>query len=211
MSPSRQRYVDRARQAMRQAILQAVEDLVRDRGWEATRMADVAGLAQVSRQTIYQLYGSRDELAQAYVLHETEQFLTSVADAVRGRADDPYAAIEAGLHAFLTGAADNVMVKAILQRPAGDELLPLITTHALPVIQVAEEVLTGVINELWPQIHTADARLFAASVVRLAISHVTTPTSDPETTVKDITRLLTPFVSQALNPRDRTRGPAVPQ
>jgi AcrR family transcriptional regulator len=184
---------------MRESVLQAVEDLIRDRGWESTRMADVAGLAGVSRQTVYQLYGSREELAQAYVLRETDRFLGSVTDAVRGRADDPLAAIEAGLHVFLTGAADNVMVKAILQGHAGHELLPLITTQALPVIHVAEELLAGVIAELWPQIHTDDARLFAASIVRLAISHITTPTSDPETTVKDITRLLTPFVSQALD------------
>jgi AcrR family transcriptional regulator len=185
---------------MREAVLQAVEDLVRDRGWEATRMVDVAGLAGVSRQTIYQLYGSREELAQAYVLRETDRFLGSVADAVRGRADDPLAAIEAGLSAFVTGAADNVMIKAILQGHPGNELLPLITTQALPVIRAAEELLTGVIGELWPQIRTDDARLFAASIVRLAISHITAPTSDPETTVKDISRLLTPFVVQALTP-----------
>ncbi|WP_173073678.1 TetR/AcrR family transcriptional regulator [Phytohabitans rumicis] len=192
--------MERSRDAMRAAILQAVEDLVRDRGWEATRMADVAVRAGVSRQTLYQLYGSREALAQAYVLRETEQFLESVLDAVRGRADDPFAAIEAGLDAFLTGAADNVMVKAILQGPTGNELLPLVTTQALPVIQVAEELLTGVIGELWPQFLADDARLFAGSVVRLAISHVTTPTSSPETSVKDISRLLIPFVSYALGP-----------
>jgi AcrR family transcriptional regulator len=184
---------------MRTAILQAVEDLIRDRGWAATRMADVAAAAGVSRQTLYQLYGSRETLAQAYVLRETEQFLGSVLDAVRARADDPYAAIEAGLDAFLTGAGDNVMVKAVLQGPAGNELLPLVTTQALPVIQVAEELLTAVIAELWPRFQADDARLFAGSVVRLAISHITTPTSSPETSVRDIARLLTPFVSLALN------------
>jgi AcrR family transcriptional regulator len=183
---------------MRAAVLQAVEDLVRDRGWEATRMADVAGLAGVSRQTLYQLYGSREALAQAYVLRETERFLASVLDAVRGRAGDPFAAMEAGLEAFLTGAADNVMVKAVLQGPAGNELLPLVTTQALPVIEIAEEMLTGVITELWPRFREDDARLFAGSIVRLAITHVTTPTAGPETTAREITRLLTPFVSQAL-------------
>jgi AcrR family transcriptional regulator len=184
---------------MRESTLRAVEELIRDRGWEATRMADVADRAGVSRQTLYQLYGSRDALAQAYVLSETEQFLGSVVDAVRGRADDPFAAIEAGLDAFLTGAADSVMVKAILQGHAGDELLPLVTTQGLPVIQAAEQALTDVIAELWPRIQADDARLFAGSIVRLAISHVTAPTSTPEATVKDIVRLLTPFAVQALN------------
>lgn len=197
-TPGRQRYVDRARDAMRESVLRAVGDLIRDRGWADTRMADVAGLAGVSRQTVYQLYGSREELAQAYVLRETERFLGTVADAVRGRADDPLAATEAGLSAFLTGAADNVMIKSLLQGHASDELLPLITTQALPVIQIAEEVLTGVIGELWPRIRADDARLFAGSIVRLAISHIASPTSDPETTARDVTRLLTPFAVQAL-------------
>ncbi|MEJ3750315.1 TetR family transcriptional regulator [Actinomycetes bacterium KLBMP 9797] len=192
--------MDRARAAMRESILQAVEDLIRDRGWQAVRMADVAELAGVSRQTLYQLYGSRDALAQAYVLRETEQFLGSVVDAVRSRADDPVAAFEAGLDTFLTGAADSVMVKAILRGHASDDLLPLVTTQGLPVIQTAEQALTEVIAELWPQIRAEDARLFAGSIVRLAISHITAPTSTPETTVKDILRLLTPFVAQALNP-----------
>jgi AcrR family transcriptional regulator len=190
--------VDRARLAMREDILQAVEDLVRDRGWEATRMADVATVAGVSRQTLYQLYGSREALAQAYVLRETDRFLGSVGDAIRGRPDDPFAAIEAGLDAFLTGAADNVMVKAILQGHASEGLLPLVTTQGLPVIEVAQERLTAVIHELWPQFQDDDVRLFAESIVRLAISHLTTPTSNPETAIKDISRLLTPFVSQAL-------------
>jgi AcrR family transcriptional regulator len=184
---------------MREDILQSVEDLIRDRGWEATRMADVAHLAGVSRQTLYQLYGSREALAQAYVLRQTEQFLGSVVDAIRGHADNPYAAMEAGLDAFLTGAADNVMVKAILQGHASDELLPLVTTQALPVIQLAEELLVGAITELWPPLQPDDARLFAGSIVRLAISHITTPTTTPETTVRDICRLLTAFVSQALD------------
>jgi AcrR family transcriptional regulator len=183
---------------MRAAVLQAVEDLVRDRGWEATRMADVATLAGVSRQTLYQLYGSREALAQAYVLRETDRFLTSVLGAVRGRADDPFAAMEAGLDAFLTGAADNVMVKAVLTGPVGNELLPLVTTQALPVIQIAEDLLTDVIAELWPAFRAEDARLFAGSIVRLAISHVTAPTTSPETAVRDLTRLLAPFVSQAM-------------
>ena len=169
-------------------------------GYDATSGRERAEASGITKPTLYYHLGSKQGLGEALVLRETDRFLGSVEEAVRGRADDPLAAIESGLRVFFTGAADNVMVKAILQGRAAGELLSMVTTEALPVIRVAEELLTGVMAELWPQIRTGDARLFAASIVRLAISHITTPTGDPETTVKDITRLLTPFVSRALSP-----------
>lgn len=200
-SPGRRRYVERARIAMREAILQAVEDLVLDRGWEETRMADVAARAGVSRQTVYQLYGSREALAQAYVLREADRFLDAVDDAIRGHADDPLAALAAGLEVFLSDASDNVLVKAITGGDANGGLLPLITTHGLPVLELARARLAAAIDELWPVFADDDVRLFADSVVRLAISHLTTSTSSPDAATRDITRLLTPFIRDALSPR----------
>lgn len=200
-TPGRRRYVERGRLAMREAILQAVEDLVLDRGWEATRMADVAVRAGVSRQTLYQLYGSREALAQAYVLREADRFLDSVGEAIRGRADDPLAAMEAGLEVFLSGAADNALVKAITQGESSGGLLPLITTHGRPVLELAQTRLAATIHELWPVFTADDVRLFADSVVRLAISHLTTATGGPDAATRDISRVLTPFIRDALSPR----------
>jgi AcrR family transcriptional regulator len=185
---------------MREEVLQAVETLVRDRGWEGTRMADVATVAGVSRQTLYQLYGSREALAQAYVLRETDRFLSSVEAAIRARAEDPFAAIVAGLDAFLTGAADNVLVKAVCQGYDSEGLPPLFTTQGRPMLDTAQQRLTTAIHELWPVFRDEDVRLFAGSIVRLAISHVTLPTGSAEAAVEDIARLLTPFVAHALSP-----------
>ncbi|GAA0282735.1 TetR/AcrR family transcriptional regulator [Cryptosporangium japonicum] len=184
------RYVERARAGMREAVLDAVEMLVLDRGWQHTRMADVADAAGVSRQTVYQLFGSRDELAQQYVLREADRFLGTVEDAVAASADDPYRAVEAALDAFLTGAADNPMVKAIL---CGDDLLPLVTTQGLPVIELARERLIGVIGVHWPFLDPGDVRLFAETVARLAISHATVASGDA---VREITRVLRPFITE---------------
>ncbi|TQS42265.1 TetR/AcrR family transcriptional regulator [Cryptosporangium phraense] len=190
---SRRSYVERVRAGMRDAVFDAVEQLIRDRGWQQTRMADVADAAGISRQTVYQLFGSREELAQQYVLWEADRFLGTVSDAVAAHADDPYQAIEAALDAFLTGAADNPMVKAIL---GGDDLLPLVTTQSWPVIEVARERLVAVIGVYWPQLEAGDVRLFAETVVRLAISHVTVAGGDA---LGDITRVLRPFITEVFH------------
>jgi AcrR family transcriptional regulator len=188
------RHAERVRQAMREAILDAVEQLLPDRGWPAIRMADVADRAEVSRQTVYQLYGSREGLARAYVLREADRFLSTVEQAARAGASTPRAAIEAALDAFLTGAADNLMVKAILSGDS-DGLLPLVTTQAAPVLELARERLIRVVLELAPEVDPADAGLFAESAARLAISHAATPTGDPARAAADLTRVLSPFLS----------------
>ncbi|MFG1928340.1 TetR family transcriptional regulator [Cryptosporangium sp. NPDC048952] len=193
----RRRHAERVREGMREAILDAVEALVRDRGWQETRMADVADAAEVSRQTVYQLFGSREELAQQYVLREADRFLGTVESAVAVHADDPYAAVEAALDAFLTGAADNLMVKAIL---SGDDLLPLVTTQGLPVIEMARERLIAVIGVHWPFLDAGDVRLFAETVARLAISHATVATGDA---AHDISRVLRPFITQVFDGSQR--------
>jgi AcrR family transcriptional regulator len=190
---------------MREAVLAAVDDLVRDRGWQATRMSDVAGRAGVSRPTVYQLFGSREGLAQAYLLRETDTFLATVEDAIRVHAADPRAAVAAGLRAFLAGTADNGMVKAILGGGDNDGLLPLVTIQGLPLIRYATDRLARLIDELWPRLAPPDVRLFAESVVRLAISHATAAAHAADRAVDDLTRLLSPFVEDALARADSTR------
>ncbi len=193
----RRRYVERARAGMREAVLTAVDDLVRDRGWQATRMSDVAARAGVSRPTVYQLFDSRDGLAQAYLIRQTERFMGSVEAAIRADATDPAAAVTAGLHAFLAGAADDGMVKAILSGEHNDGLLPLVTTRGLPVIRYATDRLVAVIDELWPGLAARDVRVFAESAVRLAISHATAPGQAADGAVDDVSHLLQPFIDRA--------------
>ena len=50
-------------------------------------MSDVASAAGVSRQTLYKEFGSRDEFAQAFVIHVGQRFLDDVDAAVREHLD----------------------------------------------------------------------------------------------------------------------------
>src|SRR5919106_108122 len=64
-------------------------------------MAEVALAAGVSRQTLYNAFGSRQEVDQAYVMREAERFVDAVADAIRSRPEDPRGARRAALEIFL--------------------------------------------------------------------------------------------------------------
>jgi len=44
---------------LRDTVFDAVDDLVRERGWAATTMSDVAAAVGLSRQTLYNEFGSR--------------------------------------------------------------------------------------------------------------------------------------------------------
>src|SRR5690348_9519527 len=96
-----------ARQLLRETLFAAARSELEERAWSEVTMADVAQAAGVSRQTLYKAFGSRDEFAQAFVIHEGERFLDGVEAAVRQHLDDPRAAVGAALEVFLHSAGED--------------------------------------------------------------------------------------------------------
>jgi AcrR family transcriptional regulator len=178
-------------------LLDATRELLREQPWEAIRMADVAARAGVSRQTLYKELGSREELAQAFVLREADRFLEAVAGTVAAHAGDPHAALTAGFDVFLAAAAEDPLVRAVVFGGAG-ELLALVTTQGRPLVQRAAEQLAEVIAATWPQIAADDAGLLAEALVRLGISYAALPAGPANLTGASVTRLLGPFLRRAL-------------
>jgi AcrR family transcriptional regulator len=191
-------YPQAARKLLRETLLAAGRDEVQQRPWSEITMADIAAAAGVSRQTLYKEFGSRDEFAQALVIHEGERFLDQVDAAVREHLDDPRAAIGAALETFLRTAGEDPLVRILLSDDGTAGLLPFVTTQGMPVVQWATTRLTTTIEQGWPQAPPAKARLLAEALVRLAISHVTAPGDSPQATAAQAGELLGPFVDEAL-------------
>lgn len=191
-------YPEAARRLLRETLFGAARDELQMRAWSEITMSDVARAAGVSRQTLYKEFGSRDEFAQAFVIHEGEHFLDGVEAAVREHLDDPRAAIDAALEAFLHAAGEDPLVRVLLSDDGTGGMLPFVTTQGMPVVQWATARLTTTIEEGWPQAPTAKVRLLAESLVRLAISYITAPSDDPETTAIKVGELLGPFIDDAL-------------
>ncbi|HZU48205.1 MAG TPA: helix-turn-helix domain-containing protein, partial [Mycobacterium sp.] len=61
-------YAEASRALLRDSVLDAMRELLLTRDWSAITLADVARAAGISRQTIYNEFGSRQGLAQGYAL-----------------------------------------------------------------------------------------------------------------------------------------------
>jgi AcrR family transcriptional regulator len=189
-----------ARDLLRSTVLDAVREELRTRSWAEVKMADVAKLAGVSRQTLYNEFGSRGDLAQAFVLREADHFLDAVQQAVIANRDDPVAALGAAFEVFLTTAAEDPLVRSLLGGGAGaEELLPLVTTQGEPVLERATTRLNAFLLEGWPSIDPEKTLLLAEATVRLAISYAALPAGPAGMTGEAVARLLGPFVRDALN------------
>ena len=182
--------------ALREEIVSAVDQLVRSRGWSATTMSDVAAAAGVSRQTVYNEFGSRPELIQAYVVREIEALLSEVEIRVRGNADDARQALREAFIVFLKLASDEPLVRVIVSDAEGGELIRVLTATGRAI---ATDRVGRLIVEVWPQVSPQDAALLAESMARLAISHALLPTETPEQTAADATRIFGPFVDEILS------------
>lgn len=181
--------------SVRDAIVDAVDTLVRERGWSATTMADVARTAGVSRQTVYNEFGTRQELVQGYVLREIEALVVAVETHVRANHDDARTALSGAFALFLELASNEPLVRIIVADAEGGELIRLLTTTGLAV---ATERLSALITDVWPQVGRDDARVVTASLARLAISHALVPTESPDVSAAAVTRLLGPFVDEVI-------------
>lgn len=191
-------YAALTRGLLHDRMLAAVGELLDDRPWAKVTMAAVADRVGVSRQTVYNTFGSRDELARAYVEREADRFLAGVDLAVRDNAARPRDALAAALTVFLGAAGRHPLVRAITSTEGGDELLPLVTTRGGPLIEHVTDHLTSLLVETWPVLQPRDAGPIADALVRLAISYAALPAGDPTQTAATIARLLSPSVDELL-------------
>ena len=191
-------YPEAARQLLRETLFGAARDQLQSKAWSEITMSNIAEVAGVSRQTLYKEFGSRAEFGQAFVIHEGERFLDGVDAAVRQHLDDPRAAVGAALELFLSSAGEDPLVRILLSDDGTGGMLPFVTTQGMPVVQWATARLAATIEAGWPQAPPAKVKLLAESLVRLAISYITAPGDDPETTATKAGELLGPFIDDAL-------------
>ncbi|MFE8911547.1 TetR/AcrR family transcriptional regulator [Streptomyces globisporus] len=95
----------------RQALLDAALRALADRPWRAVRMADVATLADVSRQTLYNQFGTKGGLAGALLRGAAEGYLAGVDRALTAPAPDRPAAVALWT---LRAARQDALVRALL-------------------------------------------------------------------------------------------------
>jgi AcrR family transcriptional regulator len=183
------------RTLLRGTVMGAVNELVRSRGWSATTMADVATASGVSRQTLYNEFGSRSALVEVYIAREIQTLVERVSAAVRADAEDAHRALRHAFALFLQLASDEPVVQIIVADADTGELHQLLTGLGQ---RLAAATIAELIPEVWPQVGATDARMLSDTLVRLAISHALAPGDDPDRTADAVGRVLAPFIDELL-------------
>jgi AcrR family transcriptional regulator len=189
-------YAEASRALLRDSILDGMRDLLLTRDWSAITLADVARAAGISRQTIYNEFGSRQGLAQAYALRLADRLVDVVDDAIRQNVGDIYSAFLQGFRDFLDESAADPLVISLLSGEAKPDLLQLITLDSAPVIIHCSQRLTQSFAQSWVKHSEEDAAVLARAIVRLAMSYVSMPREADYDIAVDLARLLTPFAER---------------
>ncbi|MGW2957627.1 TetR/AcrR family transcriptional regulator [Streptomyces sp. NPDC001220] len=116
--------------AARDSLLDAAYTALARRPWAAVRMVDVAVTAGVSRQTLYNEFGSKEGLARALVRREADGYLAGVERAL-GSHTEMRERLTATAEWMAAAARENALVRAMLTG-CWSERLPSPTLAAVP-------------------------------------------------------------------------------
>lgn len=194
-----------SRRLLRETVLDAARGLLEVRVWPEVTMADVARAAGVSRQTLYNEFGSREELGQAFVLREEERLICAVEETIRANRDSPTAALGRAFEVFLTAVDADPLIRRILSEGDPDRMLALVTTQGRPVVDDAVTRLAAIFLASWPRLQRAEAELLSDCLARLGISYATLPATSPTMTATAVATVLGPHIERVLaNPMTGT-------
>jgi AcrR family transcriptional regulator len=175
---------------LRDRLLDAAAGVFEEVGWRQVTMGKVADRAGVSRQTVYNEFGSKQQLAEHLVMRELEVFLDVVRQRFQGESE-LVPAVRGAVHGALVAAEQDALLRAVLESAhTGDtELLPFIF-QSQGLIDTATRFLFDLVVEHHPDVPLRGEQLEVTleSVVRLVLSHITQP-SRPAAETADLLAL----------------------
>lgn len=175
---------------VRERLLDAAQAVIERSGWASLTMAGIAGVAGVSRQTVYNEFGTKHGLAEQLTLRELQRFL----GVVRERMESETSIVD-GIRAACEGTLllgeESLLIRTIVGTAVADQdndFLALLTTESGEIVDAAITVVVQAIDELYPPtpLSEAEVRVAVESVVRLVLSALTRPSKPPPEAATDI-------------------------
>jgi len=189
-------YAEASRVLLRDSILDGMRDLLLTRDWSAITLTHVAQAAGISRQTIYNEFGSRQGLAEGYAMRLADRLVDAVDDAINHNVGQGRAALLEGFRSFFLQSAADPLVISLLTGASKPDLLQIITTGSGPIITRCSQRLIGTFQNSWIKATDEDAGVLARAIVRLAMSYVSMPPEADHDVAADLARLMTPFAER---------------
>jgi len=189
-------YAEASRVLLRDSILDGMRELLLVRDWSSITLTDVARAAGISRQTIYNEFGSRQGLAEGYALRLADRLVDAVAHAINHNVGQVYEAFLEGFRAFFADSASDPLVISLLTGAAKPDLLQIITIGSGPIITRCSTRLQETFQTSWIRSSDEDAGVLARAIVRLAMSYVSMPPEADHDVARDLARLMSPFAER---------------
>ncbi|WP_068270423.1 TetR/AcrR family transcriptional regulator [Aldersonia kunmingensis] len=205
-SQSRGAYPEAARALLRDTVLDAVRELLTERDWSKINLTDVAKRAGVSRQTLYNEFGSRAGLAEGYALRLADRLVDHVDVAIAANVDDVDAGLRDAFRGFFLDSATDPLIQSLLSGEAKPDLLRLVTLDSGPIIERASTRLAETFQTSWVAAPAQESEILARAVVRLAMSYVSVPPEAGRDVGVELAMLLGPFVADVVA-RSRSAAP----
>jgi AcrR family transcriptional regulator len=197
-------YQEAARELLRTSVLDAMRELLTERDWSKITLGDVATRAGVSRQTLYNEFGSRAGLAQSYALRLADDLVDHVRSAIDSNVGDVRAAFHEGLGGFFLEATADPLVQSLLAGEVKLDLLRLITLDAGPLLEHATARLAVAFQHSWVAATAAESDVLAHALARIALSYIPTPPAPGRNAPAELSDLLSPYVEAILAARERS-------
>ncbi|MBI3224616.1 MAG: TetR/AcrR family transcriptional regulator [Mycolicibacterium cosmeticum] len=189
-------YAEASRVLLRDSILDGMREQLLVRDWSSITLTDVARAAGISRQTIYNEFGSRQGLAEGYALRLADRLVDAVAHAINHNVGHVCEAFLEGFRAFFAESASDPLVISLLTGAAKPDLLQIITIGSGPIISRCSARLQQTFQSSWIRSSDEDAGVLARAIVRLAMSYVSMPPEADHDVARDLARLMSPFAER---------------
>ena len=181
----------RGRRRTRESVFAALRELLLEKPWAEVTLEAVAKRAGVSRQTLYNDFGSRQGLAQAYTFAMAEAYCDAVDEVLAGE-PDPQTALAAALQLFLDGTAEDPLIRRVQSGEAHHDLVRIVTSESGPLLDRIAERLAASLARRWPDAGQEVVDAAATLMARLALGLVTMPPPSGERLATRVARLIGP-------------------
>ena len=166
------------RTLLHERLLDAAQEITVGSSWSDVTMARIGTIVGVSRQTVYNEFGSKPELAGELVMRELGLFLDIVRTQILEH-EDVIEGIRGACEGALVMAESSPLLRAVLSsiHQGENDLVPLLTTESQAVIDTAKSTVVAVIRQRHRSLALSDEQLdlTADAVVRLVLSHIMRP------------------------------------
>ncbi|MFG2135894.1 TetR/AcrR family transcriptional regulator [Streptomyces sp. NPDC048650] len=167
--------------AARESLLDAAYTALTRRAWAHIRMVDVAATAGVSRQTLYNEFGSKEGLARALVRRETDNYLAGVERALTrrpaaaGPGEEAAARMVAAAAWTVRTARTNPLVRAVLTGCWNDRLPAPPRPGPAELVGGLRDRAVAALEPDWPEEELPALGAACETAARLTLSCVVAP------------------------------------